>query len=116
MRRNEANVSWNPLMIQVDSASVMFSELTRAGIAGKSAAALYASRACERQNTTRSTYRRAGEYFCGMRPSARVSVGDSATEAGGGAGVLPSMFHLCAEAEDKLSSVYKMGLWKEDGA
>ena len=42
-----------------------------------------------------------------MRPSARVSVGDSATEAGGVEGVLPSMFHLYAEAEDKLSSVYK---------
>ena len=34
-------------------------------------------------------------------------MGDSAREAGGVEGVLPSMFHLYAEAEDKLSSVYK---------
>lgn len=70
--RKDANVSWNALMIHVDSASDIPSEITNEGMAEKSAELLKASRNCARQKMSKSTYRRAGEYFCGTRPSTRV--------------------------------------------
>ena len=48
-------MSWNALMIHVDSASFMSSEVTRAGMAEKSAELLNASRNCARQKMMRST-------------------------------------------------------------
>src|ERR1700722_12689063 len=51
MRRNDANVRVNALIIQEDSAAVISSEITNDGIAEKRAVILNASINCARQNT-----------------------------------------------------------------
>jgi len=50
MRRNDANVRVNVLIIQEDSAAVISSEITNDGIAEKRAVILNASINCARQN------------------------------------------------------------------
>ncbi|KAJ8457453.1 hypothetical protein ONZ51_g11523 [Trametes cubensis] len=60
IKRNDANVSWNALMIHVDSASDMSNAVTRDGIAEKSAVLLNTSRNRARQKLMSSAYRRTG--------------------------------------------------------
>jgi hypothetical protein len=50
MRRNDANVRVNALIIQEDSAAVISSDITNDGIAEKRAVILNASINCARQN------------------------------------------------------------------
>ena len=70
IKRNEANVSWNPLRIQADWLCGIPIDLSRAGIAGKIAALLKASKDCAKQNTNRSTDLRVDESrFCGSSTS-----------------------------------------------
>ena len=90
IRRNDANVSWNALMIHVDSASDMSRSRTRTGMAEKSAELLNASRNCARQNMSSSKYLRAVEYCCGTRPSTSVCAGESTVEGpeDGGASIV----------------------------
>lgn len=80
MSKNDANVSWNALMIHVDSLSVMSSAMTRRGMAEKSAELLTASKNCARQNMSRRTYRRAAENRWGTRPSTSVWAGERTVE------------------------------------
>ena len=55
MSKNDANVSWNALMIHVDSDSFMSRDVTRDGIAENRAELLNASRNCARQKMMSST-------------------------------------------------------------
>ena len=73
-------MSWNALMIHVDSAALMSRLVTSAGIAEKSAELLNASRNCARQKMMSSTYRRAVENCWGTRPSTSVCAGESTVE------------------------------------
>ena len=61
MSRNEANVSWNALMIHVDWLSVMLRAITNRGIAENNAELLTASKNCAKQKMRSKTYRRAAE-------------------------------------------------------
>lgn len=73
---NEAKVSWNALMIQVDWLSVMPSEFSRDGMAEKRAELLNASRNWAKQKIMRRRYRRNGENRWGTLPSTSVWVGE----------------------------------------
>ena len=55
MSKKDANVSWNALMIQVDSLPVILRSMMRDGIAENNAELLNASRNCARQNTKSRT-------------------------------------------------------------
>ena len=85
MSKNDANVSWNALMIHVDSASFMPSATTSEGMAEYSDELLTVSRNCARQKMTSSTYLRAAEYVAGAGgPSVPFSLFFSSTSVGTG--------------------------------
>lgn len=102
-------------MIHVDSASDIPSEITNEGIAEKSAELLKASRNCARQKMSRSTYRRAGEYFCGTRPSTRVCAGESTVDFEvGGASMSSFLITPKSRFYDVESERLRMGDGRED--
>jgi hypothetical protein len=75
IKREEAKVSWNALMIQTDSLSVIPIDFSKAGMAEKSAELLNASRNCARQNIDNNTNLRVRES-CFGGSSVSVSAGE----------------------------------------
>ena len=64
----------------MDSDSFISRDVTREGMAEKSAELLNASRNCARQKIMSRRYRRAAEYLCGIRPSTSVCAGESTVD------------------------------------